>query len=162
MAADLAGPRPTATLDHRGEVDLATVENRSYAVADYPRERPMVTVGTVTVENEFTFARTADLPDYDACLYDAEGSQAAFRPASVAVVETEESWLGPVDERRLAGGASRDFEVVLLGDTVGGDSLADLRARGTVPVRRADRCPETTDGAGLVLVSARERNGGGI
>jgi hypothetical protein len=77
------------------------------------------------------------------------------RPASnrvvTPVVETD-GWVSAVDDVRLDGNERRQFGVVVFLDGVEGRSLAEVRDLGTVPVRRADSCPETTDGPALVVV----------
>lgn len=158
IAYDLSGPRPATSFDHVSTVDLSAAENRDYAVTDVIRSRPMVRVGTVEVRNDFAFARTADVPSYGACLYTSEGKPYPPRPAATPAVETD-TWVRQVTESRLPGHSEREFAVVVLLDQVDGLTRSEIENLGTVPVRRAERCPDTNDGPELVLVPADETDG---
>ncbi len=116
----------------------------------------MVRVGTVTIHNEFGFARTASLPSSAACLYGRNGTRAVER-RPVDSITSDDDWVHAVSDVRLAGGERRQFGVFVFLDSVEGRSLAAIRELGTVSVRRADSCPETTDGPALVLVPDDER-----
>ncbi|WP_136717076.1 hypothetical protein [Halorientalis salina] len=152
IAHDLAGPRPTVSLDTESTVNLSTPDERWYAVSDHAEKEELVRLGTVTARNEFDFARTARLPNYDACLYaGSSGSGPAGRAS--AVVVAGRSTASPVDDPRLAGGETRAYPIVLLLESVDGVSTDEVRSLGSVPVRRADACPASTDGPAVVIVS---------
>ncbi|WP_424017419.1 hypothetical protein ACOZ4N_16290 [Halorientalis pallida] len=157
MAYDLSGPRPAVELDTDATVNLSAAENQSHLVSDYTVQSSTVPVGTLSAGNTFEFQRTADVPSYVACLYDTGGEriQMTAGHGPVLVVE-EDQYARPVDEVRLAGDQRRQYSVVLLLDSVEGRSLTEIRDLGTVPVRRAERCPDTTDGPALVLVPTSE------
>ncbi|MFD1586738.1 hypothetical protein ACFR9U_07060 [Halorientalis brevis] len=152
-AYDLGGPRPSVTLDTASSVNLSTTDERWYAVSDHAEKERLVSVGTVTVRNEFEFGRTARLPAYDACLYTGPSGSGPVGRASASIVDGG-SMVSPADDPRLASGETREYTVALLLEHVDGLSTEQLRSLGTVPVRRADRCPESTNGPALVLAPA--------
>jgi hypothetical protein len=158
MAHDLSGSRPATDLDTDATANLSAAENRTYSITDYGFRSLSVPIGTVSVDNAFGFERTADVPAYTACLYDTGGKriQTTAGHGPVLVVGNDE-YASPVDQVRLAGGEHHQYGVVVLLDSVEGRSLAEIRDLGTVPVRRADSCPGTTDGPALVLVPDGER-----
>ncbi|AQL43044.1 hypothetical protein BV210_10085 [Halorientalis sp. IM1011] len=155
MAHDLSGPQPTVELHTDPTVNLSTPEERFYSWSDTGQNRSMVRVGTVTARNEFDFGRTAALPAYAACLYGPNGTRPAPDRVAAPVVETD-GWVSAVEEVRLVDDGSRRFSVVVFLDGFDERSNDEIRNWGTVPVRRANSCPETTDGPALVLVPADE------
>ncbi len=137
LAFDATGAQPTYTAEFEDEVEIP----------DLPGE---AVVGEVTVENSFALSRTADVPNYGACLYTPEARRTNVRDRSPRNLV-------------LAGGESRAFEL-----TVGAAAFYDLdqeteklyeglRGRETVPIERAEECPEESDEVKLVVVSDGER-----
>ncbi|MFB6178852.1 MAG: hypothetical protein ABEI77_03900, partial [Halorientalis sp.] len=152
---DLSGPSPSVSLDTRSSVNLSTPTERYFAVSDHAEKRQMVRLGTVTARNDFAFARTASLPEYEACLYTGS-SESPPATRTSAVVGDGGSTVSPAANPRLAGGETRDLPVVLLFDHVDGLSNETIRDLGTVQVRRAEECPASTDGPAIVLVPATD------
>jgi hypothetical protein len=158
LAVDLADPRPTVTAETVDAVNLTAAEERRFVYADTTGNFPLVRVGTVTVSNEAPRSRSASLPSYRACLYTAEfGPIRGSGPTTVSVVEPE-GRATVVDDPRLDGKETREYAVVVLLDRFDGPpgfdetDAADVRALGTVPVRQAEQCPESTASPALVLV----------
>ena len=140
LAFDVTGAQPKHTAEFEDEVEIP----------DLPGE---VVVGELRTENPFVLSRTADTPNYSACLYTPERRRTEVRDRS------------PRD-LVLAGGESHTSEL-----TVGAAAFYDpdsetderelyegLRGRETVPVEQADGCPEESDDVKLVVVSDGERN----
>lgn len=138
LGFDATGAQPTHTAEFEDEVEIP----------DLPGE---AVVGEVTAENPFVLSRTADMPNYGACLYTPER-----RTANVRVRD------GSPGDVLLGGGESRTSEL-----TVGAVAFYDidqeteelyegLRGRETVPVEQANECPEGSDEVKLVVVSDGE------
>jgi hypothetical protein len=155
MAHDLSGPRPTVSLDHESTVNLSEVTMRTYSYSDVGEPRATISVGTLTIRNEFGFARTTDLPSYDACLYGADGTELKTTFALPSVAEGGD-WIRREDEVRLPGESRHRYGVFVLFEDRVSRVPAEITELGPVPVRRAESCPAATDGPALVLVPADE------
>ncbi|AQL43041.1 hypothetical protein BV210_10070 [Halorientalis sp. IM1011] len=151
MAHDLSGPQPTVSLDHDSTVNLSEVTMRTYSYSDVGEQRATISVGALTVRNEFDFARTTDLPSYDVCLYGADGTELKTTFGLASVAEGDD-WIQSEDEVRLPGESRHRYPVFVLFEDRVSRVPAEIRDLGPVPVRRAESCPETTDGPTLVLV----------
>jgi hypothetical protein len=131
LGFDVTGEQPTHTAEFEEEIEVPPLPGEA-------------TVGEVTVENPFPLSRTADVPTYDACLYAPELRRTRAR--------YEDRTRGLV----VAGGGSRTFEltvgVSLFYDPETEELRGELEEAGTVPVERADECPESSDAVKLVVV----------
>jgi hypothetical protein len=156
MAYDLSGPRPTASLDHESTVNLSETTVRTYSYSDVGERRATISVGTLTVHNEFDFARTTDLPSSDACLYGEDGVELETTFALPSVADGDD-WIRSEDAVRLPGESRHRYPLFVLFEDRVSRVPAEITELGTVPVRRAESCPETTDGPALVLVPDDER-----
>lgn len=123
VAVDVAGPQPTYEVSFVNEVE-----------ADSSGQ---VTIGTLTVQNEFIFSRDVDQPQYRACLYIPDR-----RPTHVS--ESEEP-------STLSG---QSTETVDLTVSIPMKRVNDTRVEpglGTIPVEEMEDCPETSEEPRLVV-----------
>lgn len=99
-----------------------------------------VRVGTVAAENEFVFRESTDFPETTACVYAPDR-----RDRSVDYRRSAENWRVP--------------DSVGAGETVTAEAWIWLETEeraavdnGTIPVERAESCPESTDEPRIVVV----------
>lgn len=131
VGADLVGAQATTTTEIESAIEI-------------PDERGTVTVGTVTVENDFPLPREADVPMFFACVYGPD-----FRPAPLEYEPQRRSGL-------LQGGESRRHELVLPGRafyTENGTRRPGFRDLESVPVERGTDCAETDQDPKVVVVT---------
>lgn len=130
MVADVLGPQPTTTAEFESTIEV-------------PEPGEEVTVGTVTVENDFILSRSAELPRYGGCLYTPEA-----RPVYLRYVD------GPGGDVLLEGGSSRTFELVIGSGAFyeEGERHGNLQGVDSIPVETADECPQQSDEIRLVIV----------
>jgi hypothetical protein len=135
VGVDLVGAQPTTSAEFEESIEI-------------PDDPERVTVGTVTVENEFFLPREADVQRYGACITGTE-----FRSAPL---EYEPRAGSPL----LGGGESRSYELVLRGLVFyheNGSRRAPFENRETIPVETATACPESSDEVTLVVLSEPAR-----
>lgn len=129
VGIDLIGPQPTESTEFESEVDI-------------PPLRESVVVGTVTVENEFVFPREVEPTRFYACTYTPERivQSLQYRPST--------------RNELLGGGAIQRFDLLLFGHVFydGEDRRGGLRDVDTIPVERAETCPESVDSPRIVVV----------
>lgn len=130
LVADVLGPQPTTTAKFESTIEV-------------PEPGEEVTVGTVTVENDFILSRSTELPGYGGCLYTSEA-----RPVYLRYVD------GPGGDVLLEGGSSRTFELVIGSGAFyeEGERHGNLQGVDSIPVETADECPQQSDEIRLVIV----------
>jgi len=131
LGFDVTGAQPTQAAEFEDEVEVPPLPGQS-------------AVGEVTVENPFALSREAELPGYDACLYTPDVRRTRLR------------YTDRMGDIVLAGSGSRTFELTIgaevFYDRETGNLSEGLSGRETVPVERAEECPDTTDEVKLVVV----------
>jgi len=138
LGFDVTGAQPTQASEFEEEAEIQLLPGESV-------------VGEVTVENPFALSREAEPQGYGACLYTPGRRRANVRDDSPSNLV-------------LSGGASRTFELTVGAaafynlDSEPEEVYEGLRGRETVPVERAEECPEESDEVKLVVVE----NGDGL
>lgn len=130
VGVDLVGAQPTTSVDVEESVEI-------------PDRHEVVTVGTVTVENEFFLPRRTDVQRYHACVYGPE-----FRPAPIEFEPRAGSTL-------LGGGETRRFDLRLPGQAFydrNGTLQPGFQGRDSVPVETASECPENSQDPKVVVI----------
>lgn len=130
VGVDLAGAQPTTATQIGDSVEV-------------PGPHDHVTVGTLTVRNEFFLPRRVDVPTFHACIYGP-----SFRPAPVERHPRR-------SPRLLGGGQTRTYDLRLPGRAFydrNGTLLTGFQNRTSVPVETASECPDTSDDPKIVLL----------
>lgn len=135
VGIDVVGAQSTESATFESEIDV-------------PEPREMVQVGTVTVENEFFLPRETDLTRYYACVYTP-----AMEPTSLRHDPSPRDLL-------LSGGETREFALTLPSRPfydADGELREGVRDHETIPVERADDCPDDVDEPRIVVVTDSPR-----
>ena len=131
LGFDVTGAQPTQATEFEERAEIPPLPGQSV-------------VGEVTVENPFALSREAEVPSYDACLYTPE-----VRRTRLGYTESTSNLV-------IAGGGSRTFELTIgaqvFYDRETGNLRDELNETETVPVERAEQCPEESDEVKLVVV----------
>lgn len=130
VGVDLIGAQPTESTEFDDEIEI-------------PSYRESVTIGTVTVENQFVLPREIESTRFFACTYTPERDVQSlqYRPS--------------IRNELLGGGDSKQYDLVLSGHVfyVEDDRREGVRDMDTIPVEQAETCPESVDSPRVVVVS---------